>query len=325
MFKQDWEKTDQYFQLSPTTMNGMIQLAFPSKKLISYTIISGGCANLNIKIQIENEPLFILRVYLREKEAAYREQKLGQLLRSIIPLPDIIFISTYEEYRFAILKFIPGITLRDLLLSPKPHNIKEIMEDVGVMLANIHSHHFPAPGLLDKDLNVLPLSSTKTYQLFAQKCLMHPTVMTILSKDFISKIKFVFDKYQSFFPDIMANHLVHADYDPTNILVIKMQEKWKIAGIMDWEFSFSGSPLWDVANMLRYAHQMPIIFKESFLYGLESKGHNLPKGWQTSVHLLNLLSLLDCLERCQPQQQPHQCKDICTLIDYILNNITKSV
>ncbi len=325
MFKQDWEKTDQQFQLLPATLHGIIQLAFPSKKLISVEMISGGCANLNIKIQIDNEPLYILRIYLQEKEAAYREQKLGQLLGATIPLPNIIFIGDYETYRFAIVKFIPGITLRDLLLSTRPYNIKRIMENVGMILAKIHSHHFSAPGLFDKDLNIVPLSSTETYSSFFQNCLMHPTVMEILSKDFISKIKFVFDEYRSFFPNITNNSLVHADYDPANILVIKKQGEWKIAGIMDWEFSFSGSSLWDVANMLRYAHQMPINFQESFLHGLESNGYKLPKSWQTSVHLLNLLSLLDCLERCQPLQQPRQCADICALINYILNNITKSV
>lgn len=321
MFKKDWGKTDQQFQLVPTIINGMIQLAFPSKKLISAKVISGGCANLNIKIQIENEPFFILRIYLREKDASYREQKLGHLLSSIIPLPDLIFIGDYETYRFAIIKFIPGITLRDLLLSSKSYNIEKIMKEVGVILAKIHNYHFPAPGLLDNDLNILPLSSSENYKIFAQNCLTHPTIMKILDEDLIIKMKFVFDEYQSFFPSSTDSYLVHADYDPANILVTKEQGEWKITGIMDWEFSFSGSPLWDVANMLRYAHQMPSIFKESFLQGLESKGKKLPLNWQTTIHLLNLLSLLDCLTRCQSRQQPRQWADISALINYILDNI----
>lgn len=318
MFKEDWEKTGQQFQLQPAILNDMVQLAFPSKKLLSAETISGGCANLNIKIQIENEQPFILRVYLREKDAAYREQRLGHLLKAIIPLPEILFIGDCGIYRFAIIKFIPGISLRDLLLSHMDFDMKKIMEDVGSMLAKIHSHRFPAPGFFDRNLNIIPSLSPENYKSFAEKCLTHPTVVGKLNDDFVSRIRSTLEKHQSFFPDSLENHLVHADYDPANILVAKKQGNWEITGILDWEFSFSGSPLWDVANMLRYAHQMPAVFKDSFLQGLEHSGVKLPIGWQISIHLLNLLSLLDCLRRCQPLQQPRQCADICALIEYIL-------
>ena len=60
----------------------------PDKKLISHESIAGGCANLNFKIQLENEkhPL-ILRLYLRDKDAAAREQKLAALIKETVPAP----------------------------------------------------------------------------------------------------------------------------------------------------------------------------------------------------------------------------------------------
>jgi hypothetical protein len=66
----------------------MVQLVYPHKKLIFHELIAGGCANLNIKIQLEHDqnPL-LLRVYLRDKNAAYREQKLGALLKQRVPIP----------------------------------------------------------------------------------------------------------------------------------------------------------------------------------------------------------------------------------------------
>ncbi|MFM8454516.1 MAG: hypothetical protein ACKOAD_06130 [Gammaproteobacteria bacterium] len=78
MFKVDWEKTSVGYQLPEGWHEKMVRLAYPDKKLISSELIAGGCANLNIKIQLENEsqPL-ILRIYLRDKDAAYREQKLA--------------------------------------------------------------------------------------------------------------------------------------------------------------------------------------------------------------------------------------------------------
>ena len=97
-----------------------------------------------------------------------------------------------------------------------------------------------------------------------------------------------------------------------------------MTGVLDWEFSFSGSVLCDVANMLRYAHQMPAVFEESFLQGLHSGGIHLVGDWRISVHMLNLLSLLDCLVRGDPKNRPNQCTDIRGLIDHILEELDKN-
>ena len=91
-----------------------------------------------------------------------------------------------------------------------------------------------------------------------------------------------------------------------------------MSGVLDWEFSFSGSVLWDVANMLRYAHKMPPEFQDAFLNGLDSGGVSLPENWSITIRLLNLLSLLDCLKRSAPDKRPNQCADIRGLIDHIL-------
>ncbi|WP_035545852.1 hypothetical protein [Holospora elegans] len=66
----------------------MVVLAYLDKKLTSSELVSGGCVNLNIKIQLENQnhPL-ILRIYLRDKDAADREQKLSALIKETAPTP----------------------------------------------------------------------------------------------------------------------------------------------------------------------------------------------------------------------------------------------
>ena len=80
MFKVNWEKTSITYQLPKGMVEKMLSLAYPDKKLTSFELIADGCANLNYKIQLQNEtqpwPL-ILRIYLRDKDAAYREQKLA--------------------------------------------------------------------------------------------------------------------------------------------------------------------------------------------------------------------------------------------------------
>ncbi|AHE67607.1 phosphotransferase family protein [Legionella oakridgensis] len=322
-FKQHWEKTNQQFQPSVNTIATMIKLAFPAEKLSSFKIISGGCANLNIQIQLasRHKPPFILRIYLRDKEAAYREQKLGLLLKHTIPIPQIYFIGHDENYLFAIAEYLPGITLRDLLLTHRSYDLSAIMVATGNLLAEIQSHQFSAAGFFDKELNVIQPTSQHGYMEFAQQCLRNTMVMETLGPEILTTISHYLERFNLFFPDEGETHLVHGDYDPANILVAKTNNEWQVSGILDWEFSFAGSPLFDVANMLRYAHHMPKEFEDSFLQGLTSK-YRLPEHWRTTIHLLNLMSLLDCLARCPKGERPNQCKDIRLLIEHIMNRVT---
>lgn len=312
-FKHDWEKTDTLHSLPSNTIESMVKQAYPDEKLISFKIISGGCANLNIKIFLENvESPSILRIYLRDKEAAFREQKMAARLKQTAPVPLTYYIGDYEKHRFAVTQFIEGISLRDLLLSDSTFDLKPIMHEVGSLLAKIANQ---------SEITSADQTSQAEYLMFAKKCLTNPTVSSQLGNQLISDIQLCLEKYQDAFPKPNERNLVHADFGPENILVNKINDTWRVTGILDWEFSFFGSTLLDVANMLRYAHHMPASFEAAFLAGLQVGGINLPHHWCISVHMLNLLALLDCLMRSNPQNQPKQCKDIKDLLTYIVNQL----
>lgn len=324
-FKQNWEKTDQHYDISPQTIVGMIALGFPKQTLSSYEVISGGCANLNIKIILEDttQP-YILRIYVRDKDAAYREQKLGALLEGIVPIPQIYFVGDLEAHRFAIAEFMPGISLRDHLLGNDPSDMEQLMGEAGEILAKIQAIRFPASGFFGKDLSIHDPLTQESYVNFAKECLCHPTVIDTLGEGMTSKISTILEAHASLFPDAMQTHLVHADFDPPNLLVDRCDDQWKISGVLDWEFAYSGSPLTDVANMLRYAHHMPPTYEASFLLGVQNGGVTLPEDWPVRIDLLNLLSLLSCLARCTPDERPNQCADICVLIGHILDRMVSN-
>jgi aminoglycoside phosphotransferase (APT) family kinase protein len=321
-FKQNWEKTNQHYHISPQIIKEMAVLAFPENKLASHEIISGGCANLNIKITLQDKVQpYILRVYLRDKDAAYCEQKLGELLKDKIPIPQIYFVGDLNEYRFAIAEFMPGITLRDFLLGDEIYDMEELMEEVGEILAKIQTIRFPVSGFFGNDLTIQEPLMQQGYVTFAKECLKHPTVTETLGNAAIANISQLLDTHATLFPEATQTHLVHGDYDPANLLVDRINGHWKISGVLDWEFAFSGSPLQDVANMLRYAHHMPTIYETSFLSGVQKGGITLPENWRLRIDLLNLVALLDppdCLDRFQ---RPNRCADICDLIGNILSRV----
>lgn len=320
MFKMNWEKNDSQRLLPESTINKMVRIAIPEQKLTSYKRISQGCANVNIKIILENSTSYILRIYLRDKDAALREKNLGALLKDKIPTPLSLYVGETDGHTFTITNFLDGIQLGNLLQSKIPHDINALMYSAGKILSRIASHNFPSSGFFDKDLNVIS-NSTSTTKLLAhiESYLSNHNVFSVLGSEKIAKISNFIDQSKQLFPDENERYLVHGDFDPANILVNKPNNEWEISGILDWEFAFSGSYLWDVANMLRYAYKMPPAFQKSFIHGLNNGGIQLPENWSSTIDLLNLTSLLDCLKRSDAHKKPIQCSDIRDLITHIFS------
>lgn len=323
-FKFNWERADTQHMLPDGIVPKMVATAYSDKKIKSYQVIPGGCANINIKFQLEgNEKPQILRIYLRDKGSVYREQKIGDLLKNEVPAPRINNIGNIDGYCFAIADFMPGKSLRDLLLEDKSFDICKMMYKIGILLAKIAHHKFAKAGFFDQNLQLITPITRESYINFGNECLRDTIITSQMTSATRSKINYYLEKFSYLFPDKNENNLVHADFDPANIFVNKVGDNWEVSGVLDWEFSFSGSILHDVANMLRYAHQMLPCFQDEFLTGLRSGGIILPETWRATVYMLNLLSLLDCLKRSDPKQQPNRCADICELIDYILLKLTK--
>ncbi len=247
MFKADWEKTSTTHLLPQGMVEKMVRFSYPDKKLISHELITGGCANLNIKILVDGqENPQILRVYLRDKDAGYREREIGTLLKQIIPVPQTYTMGEVEGYCFAMTTLMPGISLRDLLLSKMPYDLSVVMYEVGVVLSKISSHTFAQAGFFDKDLKVIPHTASEGYLSFAKECLENETVLSVLAPEMVANISQVFDKYGDQFPDENEKNLVHADFDPSNILVNEVNGLWKVSAVLDWEFAFSGSVCCDM-------------------------------------------------------------------------------
>ena len=63
-------------------------------------------------------------------------------------------------------------------------------------------------------------------------------------------------------------------------------------------------------------------YEDGFIKGLTSGGYYLPDNWRTKISMLNLLSLLDCLQRADPENRPNQASDIQKVIQHVLYFLT---
>ena len=325
-FKANWEKAHTKHHLTDNLIKQMLATFYPDNELKSFDIINGGCANINIRVLLKNsDKPIILRVYLRDPNSSYKEKQIADTLKDKLPIPQVFHIAKIQGYTFAIMEYLPGKPLRDLLLNkntPK-HTIKKIMLKVGKILSIISKITFDQSGFFDKNLKITENITHNGFINFFSKALEDKKVESALSIIEINQIKTLFKTYKNFLPNESDKNLVHADFDPANILIEINNGEIKISGILDWEFSFSGSTLCDVANMLRYAHHMPEEYQNSFLEGLTIGGYQLPQFWTITASLLNLFSLLDCLKRSDPKNRPNQIHDIQELIQYIILNFKK--
>ncbi|MEV0314979.1 phosphotransferase family protein [Nonomuraea fuscirosea] len=90
--------------------------------------------------------------------------------------------------------------------------------------------------------------------------------------------------------------LVHADMNPKNVLVTRAADGWRVDAVLDWEFSFSGCPYADAANMLRFGADYPAGFTEGFREGFGA--HPPPDDdWAYLGHVLDMFALSDLVTR----------------------------
>jgi len=97
--------------------------------------------------------------------------------------------------------------------------------------------------------------------------------------------------------------LVHADANPKNVLVTRVAGGWRVDAVLDWEFSFSGCPYADYANMTRFGGDYPAGFVAGFRVGFGEDrvagvgGSPAPADWAYLGRVMDMFALSDLVTR----------------------------
>ena len=94
--------------------------------------------------------------------------------------------------------------------------------------------------------------------------------------------------------------MVHGDFNPTNILI----KNGEVSGVLDWEYSHSGTPFMDIGNLLRHTNPAyhPLIEQ-----GLRAAGMDLPEDWLRRARLVDLTSHLEFLTTARSDSFKREC------------------
>lgn len=91
--------------------------------------------------------------------------------------------------------------------------------------------------------------------------------------------------------------LTHSDFGGSNILMQRAALGWTVAAVIDWEYAFSGTPFFDLGNLLRPPLGDLPDFADAVERGYRASGGALPPDWRRLSQISDLYSWADFLNR----------------------------
>lgn len=323
ILKMHWERFKAHIDLDRATATRLLA-AYTADAIDALFLLSEGCANTNYKVTFKNNrsPVLI-RIYTREKSALLREIAIYKLIANNIPAPAHLYFNdqcTLYPHPYAVMEWVDGILMREVILKKNKHAIMACAFEAGHYLNIMRQIKFPYGGFFQNELDIRPFNDEEKYLPFVLNLLQDKIVKESLGETLLSTVSSLIHAQAMLLPESHDANLTHADYDPANILVTRVGEQWKIAAILDWEFSFAGTYLLDMGMMLRYSHKLPDYYEKSFIAGIQANGFQLPPHWKKQAKLMDLLCLLQLTHYNPVRERPKLNRDVVSLIADTVND-----
>ncbi|HZN17562.1 MAG TPA: phosphotransferase [Micromonosporaceae bacterium] len=289
--------------LDPDAWAWVTGQALPGRRIVHTERLAGGYRNDNLLLATDAGERLVLRRYLHTNACAVEAALAGRLAGSV-PVAEVVAADPTGEAAgqpLLLSRFVPGVLASTTLRTVTKVEAGALGRAIGHTLARIGETELARPGFFTgADLEPDPPGMEPAADLpaFVERCLRTgpaEAALTPAELDAVRRLAAGSD------PDLApargARQLVHADFNPKNLLVTRCDDGWAVAAVLDWEFAFSSSPLVDIGNMLRFADERPPAFTRGFLAGYEAGGGHLPDGWRRTSLALDLFSLADFLTR----------------------------
>jgi len=302
-----WSRLEPRRQLDPDLARRMLRFAFPGCSIAALEPLRGGYRNANFKVSLDSSylPAVVLRIYEHDAALCRKEVDLMSLVAGTVPVPDVLYANTGADGdlpSFAILKFMEGMTLRELKRTGDRAAVAEAAFASGKLLASLGKFAFAKAGWLSAGLHVTDplLEGDDPLPRFVDLCLASPHVQRRLPADFRSRLHDLMWSWAHRLRQLDSEtSLVHCDFGMRNLLVRREQDTWQVAALLDWEFAVSGSPLIDIAHFLRYELRDSPLLEPHFSRGFLEAGGVLPSDLRQLCRVIDLSALVDTLVRAE--------------------------
>jgi aminoglycoside phosphotransferase (APT) family kinase protein len=329
MMEQHWERRHPFVALEEQTISSMLHPAFPRKQLASFELLAAGKCNTNYTFTFAgSDERFVLRLYVRDKQACQKDSDLFHLIHKCVPVPDLLYTHISDQnandsdprniasLTYSIMKWVDGELFSDVLERQDTKAIPDCAYDIGRVLATIGGYTFPHSGFFGSGLTIaepLPTGGRDMILSFLEWCLFQQHADRQLGPMLTERLWQFVNEHAAYL-DVLDNaaSLVHSDYKGMNILVQNDHNRWHVSAVLDWEFAFAGSPFFDIGNMLRFDYLHPANYSSEFIRGYQDHGGQLPAHWKKTARLVDLTAL--CEFMTNPQSRGVMSQEIPGLI-----------
>ncbi|RSS58639.1 phosphotransferase [Streptomyces sp. WAC01280] len=299
--------------LDPATHAWLLRHALPGARLYEVDPLPGGFTN-DMALLIARPAgapgaeRYVLRRYrphsgrIPRNTCAVEVAVLGRAAARAVPVTAVVAADPHGRATgrpTLLYRFMDGIPLSQVLADgPASGAARDLGRAVGAVLTRIGRIRLPRPGafagpsLVPAPDGMPPLGDLPG---FVDRCLSAATDGSLNDTDTSVLRALARREGRTLAAVADERSLVHCDFNPKNLLVERHAGRWEVAAVLDWELAFSGSPLFDVGNMLRFADEYPPAFTTGFVEGFRAGSGRLPGDWLRISRTLDLFALADIL------------------------------
>ena len=312
ILKSQWEKYTDPIELTLPQLT-LLVAPYTHAPIQKITLLSDGCANSNYKITFaDTHPPLCLRLYQRDHTALRREMLLYPVVVNKIPVPRFLHTDAscqLSPVPYALLDWIEGITLRQVLLKDPLTNLTLVMHQAAAYISTLASITYPQGGFFSENGRIQPFAPQEDLLRYGKDCLDAPAISSYLGAFLCTQIIHILENNHCLLPKMIPANLTHGDFDASNILVNNNNGKWQITALLDWEFAFAGSFYFDMGTFLRYRDHLPSSFCHNFIGSLK-ECMDIDDRWPKIISLCDAVNLLSVLRNSSPTQRPNVFADI---------------
>jgi hypothetical protein len=98
MMEQNWERRHPFVALEERTISSLLQPVFPGKQLASFELLTAGKCNTNYTFTFwGSAERFVLRLYVRDKQACQKDRDLFELIHERVPMPELLYTHIADQ------------------------------------------------------------------------------------------------------------------------------------------------------------------------------------------------------------------------------------
>lgn len=244
----------------PAFLPGLLAEAGTSRNSIrSVRPLSTGVTNRTSLVRLQDDTRYILREYEwpydTDDDLQRVEKELylhGLLLKHDVPVPAIVAHHDEESGRAVLMEFKPGQLLGNVVGTLTDGQRGQAWRTVGAALRKVHSIQLPdhRAGLIVGE-RVRPFEEGSWGEFHYHQAVRHAE--NLLKRNLELRLDLASMKrvLKRAVPLLNERPLVllHNDPHPWNVLVHEEAGQWSYSAWLDWEYAWSGDPVWDLARL----------------------------------------------------------------------------